>query len=69
MYCLLVIFLGFTMLPYASGDYAEMVNILNPKNISCLPNNCSFGLTQDYQVNNSISTFYCTKLIVCNNYL
>ncbi|KAJ6220118.1 hypothetical protein RDWZM_005930 [Blomia tropicalis] len=49
MYCLLVIFLGFTMLPYASGDYAEMVNILNPKNISCLPNNCSFGLTQDYQ--------------------
>ncbi|KPM08221.1 amino acid permease-like protein 3 [Sarcoptes scabiei] len=50
VYAILVIFLGSTILPFASGDFEEMLNLTNPLDLSCYrQNNCSFGLVNDYQ--------------------
>lgn len=53
VYALLVLFLGFTVLPYASGNFEEMQDALSrgmPLDISCYHNqSCTFGLVKNYQ--------------------
>lgn len=53
VYGLLVVFLGFTVLPYASGNFEEMRDALargQPLDIACQQNGtCAYGLVKDYQ--------------------
>ncbi|KAH9491151.1 hypothetical protein DERF_015883 [Dermatophagoides farinae] len=51
VYTILVLFLGFTVLPYATGDYEEMKNVTFPLNFNCITseNGCPHGLISDYQ--------------------
>ncbi len=57
-YGLLIIFLGFTVLPYASGSYEEMSNLTDVLEVSCRADrSCKFGLTNDYQTMAMSSAF------------
>lgn len=57
-YGLLIIFLGFTVLPYASGSYEEMSNLTDALEVSCRADrSCKFGLTNDYQTMAMSSAF------------
>jgi hypothetical protein len=52
VYAILIIFLGCTITPFASGVFQEMQNYPQQLNCSMYGSNgmCPYGLIQDYQV-------------------
>jgi len=51
VYAILIIFLGCTITPFASGDFHEMENYLQGLNCTSVKNEtCPYGLINDYQV-------------------
>ena len=58
-YAVLVIFLGFTVLPFATGLYDEMKNITDPLGLACISDNtCKFGLIHEYNVSLNLFLFF-----------
>ncbi|XP_027199641.1 solute carrier family 12 member 2-like [Dermatophagoides pteronyssinus] len=51
VYSILILFLGFTVLPHATGNLDDMQNITYPPNFSCIHSDdgCPNGLINDYQ--------------------
>ena len=52
VYSILILFLGFTVLPHATGKLEDMQNITYPPNFPCIQSDdgCPNGLINDYQV-------------------
>ncbi len=51
VYAILIIFLGCTITPFASGDFDEMEKYLDGLNCTSSSNEtCPYGLINDYQV-------------------
>lgn len=58
VYCILVVFLGFTIVPYANGNFEDMNNLQFPINVTSLcGQKCKYGLINDYQVSAACTLF------------